>query len=66
MLPSPKSLKDLIDKYGGNPIDMEKAGIDYAVGQIRDLLKHGVDGIHLYTMNKTAQTQAILRQVRQG
>lgn len=62
----PKSLKDLIDKYGGNPIDMEKAGIDYAVGQIRDLLKHGVDGIHLYTMNKTAQTQAILRQVRQG
>ena len=30
---------------------MEFAGIAYAVDQIVDLTVHGVDGIHLYTIN---------------
>ncbi len=47
----PNKLQNLIDKYGHNPRDMEKAGIDYSIQQIIDLLKQGVNGIHLYTMN---------------
>ena len=56
----PKKLTDLIAKYGESPADMRKAGIEYAVGQIRDLKNNGVDGIHLYTMNKAATTKEIL------
>lgn len=51
----PLSLQNILDKYKDNPDDMEKAGIDYAVRQISDLLKNCVNGIHLYTMNKTKQ-----------
>lgn len=51
----PKNLADIIAKYGENPADMRKAGIDFAIRQIEDLILNGVDGIHIYTMNK-AQT----------
>ncbi|MDE6123827.1 MAG: methylenetetrahydrofolate reductase, partial [Eubacterium sp.] len=34
-----------------NPAAMRDAGIAYAIDQIVDLIAHGVDGIHLYTMN---------------
>ena len=30
---------------------MRDAGVTYAIDQIVDLIAHGVDGIHLYTMN---------------
>lgn len=48
----PKKLTDIIAKYGNSPTDMYKAGIDYAIEQIIDLQKNGVDGVHIYTMNK--------------
>lgn len=48
----PKALADIIANYGDKPEDMRKAGIDYAIRQIRDLKENGVDGIHIYTMNK--------------
>lgn len=55
----PKELADLIATYGENKEDMRKAGIDYAVRQIRDLREHGVDGIHIYSMNKLKTTTEI-------
>lgn len=55
----PKELADLIATYGENKEDMRKAGIDYAVRQIRDLKEHGVDGIHIYSMNKLKTTTEI-------
>lgn len=55
----PKELADLIATYGENKEDMRKAGIDYAVRQIRDLQEHGVDGIHIYSMNKLKTTTEI-------
>ena len=48
----PKKLADLIANYGDNAYDMRKAGIEFAISQILDLIKHDVDGIHIYTMNK--------------
>ena len=47
----PKSMSDLLARYQDCPDDMRKAGIDYAIRQIQELLAHGVDGIHIYTMN---------------
>ena len=57
----PKGLAVLLQKFGDKPAEMEKAGLEYACEQIMDLVSHGVDGIHLYTMNKPAQTKVILK-----
>ncbi len=59
----PKALSDIIANYGENPEDMRKAGIDYAIRQIRDLKEHGVDGIHIYTMNKPKVAAEIVAQI---
>lgn len=60
----PKKLSDLIAKYGDNAADMRKAGIDYAIGQIQDLLHYQMDGIHIYTMNKPEIAREIIEAVR--
>lgn len=58
----PAELLRLVDKWEDQPAEMEKAGIDYAAGQILDLLDNGVPGIHFYTMNKAQQAAEILHQ----
>lgn len=55
----PKALADIIASYGENPEEMRKAGIDYAIRQIRDLQENGVNDIHLYTMNKPKTAREI-------
>ena len=56
----PKELSDIIANYGEKPEEMRKAGIDYAVRQIRGLQEHGVDGIHIYTMNRPKMVEEII------
>ncbi len=58
----PASLVLMMDKYGSNPDDLRKAGIEYAAKQIRELMENGADGIHLYTMNRPISTENILKQ----
>ena len=60
----PKALADLIAAYGDSPEDMRKAGIDYAVRQIRGLQDAGVHGIHIYTMNKPKVAAEIVSGIR--
>jgi len=55
----PKMLSDIIALYGDNPEDMYKAGIDYAIRQIKDLIDNDVYGVHIYTMNK----QSIAKEI---
>ncbi len=62
----PKSLSDLIAKYGDNAEDMRKAGIDYAVRQIADLFEHGVDGVHVYTMNRAKSMEELVHELFPG
>lgn len=59
----PKELADIIATYGDDKEDMRKAGIDYAVRQIRDLQEHGIDGIHIYSMNKVKTTTEICSMI---
>ncbi|MBO5239765.1 MAG: methylenetetrahydrofolate reductase [NAD(P)H] [Lachnospiraceae bacterium] len=59
----PTELSNLLAKYGDNPEDMQKAGIDYAIRQIEQLISNQVDGIHLYTMNKSDVTREIFKQI---
>lgn len=49
----PKKFVAILDKYKDNPVALKEAGIAYAIDQIVDLVTNDVDGIHLYTMNKS-------------
>lgn len=57
----PHKLSTLVAQYAESPEDMQKAGIEYAAEQIDDLVKNGVDGIHIYTMNNAATATEILK-----
>ncbi|MBE7070808.1 MAG: methylenetetrahydrofolate reductase [NAD(P)H], partial [Ruminococcaceae bacterium] len=47
----PHDFTAMIAEYEHDPEGLYQAGIEYAVKQCRDLIEHGVQGIHIYTMN---------------
>lgn len=55
----PKKFLAIMERFEHNPEAMRDAGIAYAIDQIVDLITHGVDGIHLYTMNNPYIAQRI-------
>ncbi|NPD30433.1 methylenetetrahydrofolate reductase [NAD(P)H] [Eggerthellaceae bacterium zg-1084] len=55
-LPAP--LVKLLARYEHDPASLRQAGIEYACNQIDDLVRHGVDGVHVYTMNRPDIAQA--------
>lgn len=60
----PARLTDMMARYDNHPADLLEAGIDYAVRQIVDLIEHGADGIHLYTMNNATVARKISEAVQ--
>lgn len=62
----PAKLIKLIHRYGDDLTDLRKAGLEYAMDQIDDLVAHGVDGVHLYTMNRPEIAIATCQHVREG
>lgn len=59
----PHRLLTKLESLEGNPDDVYKAGIEYAVNQCRDLIFHNVDGLHFYTLNKSPATVEIVKQL---
>ena len=59
----PQKLSNLIAKYADDPAGMRQAGIEYAIWQSEDLLRHNVKGIHLYCMNKSDITKEIYEAI---
>ena len=55
-LPSP--IIKLLARYESNEEDLLKAGLEYAGAQLADLDAHGVDGLHIYAMNRPEIAQA--------
>lgn len=62
-LPSP--IIKLLNRYESDPDSLVSAGIEYACQQLCDLALHGVDGLHLYTMNKPEIAQANMKAIRE-
>lgn len=60
----PHEFTKMIGLYENDPDELYRHGIDYAVMQIRDLLEHGVDGIHLYTMNNPKVSMEIYEKIK--
>ena len=58
----PSKFIAMVDKYANDPVSMKQAGIDYAIRQIDDLFKNGVENVHLYSMNKPEVARAILSE----
>lgn len=61
-LPSP--IIKLLAKYEDSPEDLRRAGIEYACAQLEDLAAHGVQGLHVYTMNHVDIAGACTAAVR--
>lgn len=57
----PYEMKEILEKYKDNPDDLQKAGLDFAIKQINELIDNGVEGIHIYTMNKPYVAKTILK-----
>lgn len=57
----PHEVNAFLNKYSDNPESLHKAGLDFAVKQVNDLLKNGVQGIHIYTMNKPLTAETVLK-----
>lgn len=59
----PSRFKVMIDKFSDDPEALKQAGIAYATEQIIDLIANGVNGIHIYTMNRPEVAGAIMRNL---
>lgn len=60
----PSEIVKLLYKYESSPDDLRKAGIEYAAEQISDLLSNGVDGIHIYTMNRPEVAKRHMEKIK--
>ena len=60
----PSAIIRILKRYENDPDALRRAGIDYAVSQIRDLLANGADGVHIYTMNRPQIAADILEGLR--
>ncbi|MFD1431119.1 methylenetetrahydrofolate reductase [NAD(P)H] [Lacticaseibacillus yichunensis] len=60
----PKKFTSMMARYADNPVAMRDAGIAYAIDQIVDLLVHGVDGIHIYTMDNPTVASRIVQATK--
>lgn len=59
----PKKLDVLLNKYENDSISMMEAGIEYACKQMEELNDLGVDGFHLYVMNKPEVAKKIFKNM---
>lgn len=59
----PEQLQAELEKRADNDEACGEFGIEYATQQCLDLLKHGVPGIHFYTLNKARAMTAIVKNL---
>jgi methylenetetrahydrofolate reductase (NADPH) len=57
----PHPLLEKLEGLEKDPDAVYAAGVEYAIQQCRDLLSHGVAGLHFYTLNKSKATVEIVK-----
>ena len=59
----PPKFRRILEKYESDELALKQAGTAYAIEQIIDLFSWGIDGIHLYTMNRIDTTREIINSI---
>lgn len=62
----PSAVVKLLARYEDDPASLRAAGVEYACAQLQDLALHGVDGLHIYTMNRPQVAAAAVAAVREA
>lgn len=57
----PDKVNQMMEKYGYDNNELQKAGLEYACEQISDLSANETRGIHLYTMNRPSLAKSMLQ-----
>lgn len=57
----PRELAEIISRYYNNPEDFKKAGKEYTIKQIFRYMNLGVNGIHIYSLNKYEDVSEIVQ-----
>ena len=60
----PHDFTQIVSRYAGNKEALFHAGTAYAIEQIYELIEHGVDGIHLYTMNNARVASEVYKGIQ--
>lgn len=60
----PGKIIRILTKYQNDKESLQKAGIEYACKQIEELKSAGVNGVHLYTMNKPHIAKELFKAVK--
>jgi len=58
----PGDLAEVIGRWGDSPEDFKKAGKEYTIKQIFRYIDAGIDGLHIYTLNKWKDVSEILNK----
>ena len=61
----PPELHARLREADGNADAVRQIGIEHALQQCRELLRHGVAGVHFYTLNQSPATRAIVERLRE-
>ncbi|HLP78005.1 MAG TPA: methylenetetrahydrofolate reductase [NAD(P)H] [Candidatus Paceibacterota bacterium] len=59
----PAPLAASLDKIGDDDVAAAEFGIEYATKQCEELLRNGAPGIHFYTLNKSASTLRVMKNL---
>jgi methylenetetrahydrofolate reductase (NADPH) len=62
----PSAVVGPLERLGDDDAAVAEFGVEYAVGQCRDLVANGVPGLHFYTLNRARSTRLILGQLGLG
>jgi len=59
----PKDAVRELDRIQEDPEAVQQYGIQHATRQCRELIAHGVPGVHFYTLNRSRATRQIIRNL---
>ena len=59
----PKDLMAIVEKYGDVPADFKKAGLEYTYKLVEEYKNRDVNGLHLYSLNKSETVVKIVEEL---